>query len=231
MQTATKRQFLTGICLTSAGALFGFSSSQACSRVTASEDLMREHGVLRRILFAYSEAAARLRSAPASVSPDALQKAARLFRAFGEEYHEQRLEENIIFPALVQNKKEMAAHIGILIAQHHAGRELTGYILSQTGKNNDSWSRNATELAAALESLVRMYRPHAAREDTVIFPAWKESLKGHQYEEAGEKFEDIEKQQFGKDGFEQAILQLNDIEAKLGLADLDRFTATKIPKA
>src|SRR5215831_4283846 len=41
--------------------------------VTATEDLMREHGVLRRALLVYSEAAAKLRSSPSTVAPDALQ--------------------------------------------------------------------------------------------------------------------------------------------------------------
>jgi hypothetical protein len=40
--------------------------------VTATEDLMREHGVLRRALFVYSEAVGRLRSNPSAVAPDAL---------------------------------------------------------------------------------------------------------------------------------------------------------------
>jgi len=53
--------------------------------VTATEDLMREHGVLRRALLVYSEAATRLHSNPSAVAPDVLQKTARLFRAFGED--------------------------------------------------------------------------------------------------------------------------------------------------
>src|SRR5207244_3390110 len=55
--------------------------------VTANEDLMREHGVLRRALLVYGECAARLRQNPSSVDPAALHKTAQLFREFGEEYH------------------------------------------------------------------------------------------------------------------------------------------------
>jgi len=33
------------------------------------------------------------RAFPASISPEELQKTARLFRAFGEDYHEKKLEE------------------------------------------------------------------------------------------------------------------------------------------
>ena len=40
-----------------------------------------------------------------------------------------------------------------------------------------------------------------------------------------EKFEDIEHQQFGEDGFEKAVKQIADIEAQLGMSDLSSFTA------
>jgi hemerythrin-like domain-containing protein len=172
--------------------------------VTATEDLMREHGVLRRALFVYSEAAARLRSNPSSVSPDAIHKTAILFRAFGEEYHEKKLEEAYIFPAVKKAGGEAASYPDILVAQHSRGREVTDYILATTqGVKLDA--NNAEPLALAMEFLVRMYRPHAAREDTIVFPAWKQTLTAKQLDEMNDKFEDIEHQQFGEDGFENAV--------------------------
>jgi hemerythrin superfamily protein len=42
-----------------------------------------------------------------------------------------------------------------------------------------------------------MYRPHAAREDTAIFPAWKQRLTATELDEMGDKFEEIEREQFG----------------------------------
>ena len=51
--------------------------------ITAVEDLMREHGILRRALIVYSESAVKLRSGSATTLFDALHKTAGLFRAFG----------------------------------------------------------------------------------------------------------------------------------------------------
>src|SRR5689334_3501028 len=68
--------------------------------VTATEDLMREHGILRRALLVYSAAAVKLRANASAVPPDALQKTAKLFQTFGEDYHEKKLEETYIFPAV-----------------------------------------------------------------------------------------------------------------------------------
>jgi hemerythrin-like domain-containing protein len=191
--------------------------------VTAAEDLMREHGVLRRALFVYSESAVRLRSNPSGVLPDAIQKTAKLFRAFGEDYHEKKLEEAFIFPAVKKAGGPAASYTDILIEQHNRGRDLTDYILDLTRTKFEA--ENGGALARALEIMVRMYRPHAAREDTVIFPAWKQTLTAKQLDKMNDKFEDIERQMLGENGFEIAVKQISEIEAELGLADLSQFTA------
>jgi len=196
--------------------------------VTAVEDLMREHGVLRRALFVYSEAAARLRGDPSAVALETLQKTARLFRAFGEDYHEKKLEEAHIFPAVRKAGGEAAGFVDVLITQHQRGREITDYILTAT-QSSEPGAAGAQQLAQAMDTLVRMYRPHAAREDTVIFAAWKQTLTAAQLDEMGDKFEDIEREQFGEDGFENAVKQIAEIEARLGLADLGQFTAPAPP--
>jgi hemerythrin-like domain-containing protein len=192
--------------------------------VTATEDLMREHGILRRALLVYTAAANKLRANPASVPPDALQKTARLFRAFGEDYHEKKLEEPYIFPAVKKAGGPAASYPDILVVQHNRGREITDYILSVT-QGAKLGVANAEPLARAMESLVLMYRNHAAREDTIVFPAWKKTLPEKELHEMGEKFEEIEHQQFGEDGFDNAVRQVSDIEGALGLTDISQFTA------
>ncbi len=197
--------------------------------VTATEDLMREHGVLRRALLIYTAAASRLRSRLADVSPEALQKTARLFRAFGEEYHEKMLEEAFIFPAVKQAGGPAAAYADILISQHQRGREITDYVIAVTQGAKLSTGKAVT-LSQALDSFVLMYRHHAAREDTIVFPAWKQTLTAQQLDEMGDKFEDIEHRQFGAGGFEDAVKQIGDIETSLGLSDISQFTAPPPPK-
>jgi hemerythrin-like domain-containing protein len=197
--------------------------------VTATEDLMREHGVLRRALLVYTATASKLRDNAASIDAGALQKTAKLFRAFGEEYHEKKLEEVYIFPAVKRAGGPAASLPDILVAQHNRGREITDYIINVT--NGGKLSGNNEALAKALESFVLMYRNHAAREDTIIFPAWKLTLTAGQLDEMGDKFEEIEKQQFGADGYEDAVNQMAAIEASLGLADLSQFTAPPPPQA
>ena len=242
-----RRQLITGISLAGAGVLLNAcrtspsGSGSATNKsdepapgeaapveVTAAEDLMREHGILRRALLVYRESATRLRQDAASVPPDVLEKAANLFRVFGEDYHEQKLEEVYILPIVKKAPVMAAGYVDVLMDQHTRGREITDYLLSIT-KADRIPSNSVEPLAKALESFVRMYEHHAAIEDTVVFPAWKTAIGQAELDALGEKFEEIEHQQFGDDGFEAALKRMEEIETSLGLSNLDMFTAPPPP--
>jgi hemerythrin-like domain-containing protein len=197
--------------------------------VTATEDLMREHGVIRRALLVYAETVPKLRKNAAAIDAKALWQAAHLFRTFGEDYHEKMLEEEHIFPLVRKQGAALARYADILIAQHARGREITDYILSVTSSGKIS-SMHAEPLARVFEGFVRMYENHAAREDTIIFPAWKTNFTDKQLDEISDQFEDIEHKMFGKDGFEDAEKKISDIEGMLGFADLAQFTPPPPPK-
>jgi hemerythrin-like domain-containing protein len=191
--------------------------------VGAVEDLMREHGVIRRILVVYSEVARKL-AGTTSIDAASLGDAARLFREFGEDYHERALEEQHIFPQLRAARSPASPLVDTLLTQHQRGRSVTDYVFSVASKGSIG-TGDAKPLSDALSNIVRMYEPHAAWEDTVVFPAWKEALGKRRVAEMGEKFEDIEHQRFGKDGFDDAVQRVGAIEQRLGLHDLASFTA------
>lgn len=197
--------------------------------VTATEDLMREHGILRRALLVYQESAVKLRQDAASFPAEVLEKTAQLFRVFGEDYHEKRLEEVYIIPTLKNAPGGAGAYADVLLAQHTRGREITDYLLS-VSKADRIPTNQVEPLAKALESFVRMYEHHAALEDTVVFPAWKAATGAQEFEELSEKFEEVETEIFGADGFDSALKRIEEIEASLGLTNLDMFTAPPPPK-
>ena len=221
----------TGLLLAASPALAPLAEAHGDENdVSAVEDMMREHGVLRRALLVYSESAARLRrNGAGATNPLAVNDTAKLFRTFGEDYHERKLEEAYVFPA-VRKKGGAAAELAdVLVTQHNRGREITDYILSVTGMGSIG-TGDAGPLAKAMETFVRMYQNHAAREDTVVFQAWKKAIPPHVMEEMGEKFEKIEHEQFGEDGFEDALRQIAAVEQTLGYADLAQFTAPPPPR-
>ena len=79
-------------------------------------------------------------------------------------------------------------------------------------------------LSGSLKAFVRMYNPHEAREDTVLFPALRKIVTKSEYDALGEDFEKKEHQLFGEDGFDKIVDRVAAIEKKLGIHDLAQFT-------
>jgi hemerythrin-like domain-containing protein len=185
--------------------------------------------VLRRALLVFLEVVPKLRQNAAGVDAAALQQTAKLFRTFGEDYHERMLEEQHIFPLIRKQGPELKRYSDILVEQHNRGREVTDYVLAVTNGQRISVA-HVEPLAKVLETFVLMYQNHAAREDTIVFPAWKKNFTDKQLDEVSDQFEDIEHKMFGKDGFEDAEKQIGKIERTLGFADLAQFTPPAPPK-
>ena len=191
--------------------------------VSPPEDLMREHGVLKRILLIYGEAIRRMttnQDLPVEVVLDS----ARIIRSFVEDYHE-KLEENYLFPRF-ENAGKLVDLTKTLRTQHEAGRRVTDLTISLA---KQSTLKNDSERARFIESLqqfIRMYNPHEAREDTVLFPAFRMIVSGHEFDSLGEEFEKKENELFGEDGFGKIVDRVAGLEKRLGIYELAQFTPT-----
>ena len=192
--------------------------------VSPPEDLMREHGVLRRVLLIYDEILWRRLAHDEAFPPEVLLASARVIRRFIEDYHE-KLEEEFIFPRF-RSAATSIELVDTLLAQHRAGRALTDAILVRANHQALANPGERAKLMAALRLFARMYRPHAAREDTVLFPSLRSIVSAHEFYALGEEFEDREHDLFGKDGFESVVAQVAELERKLGIGELDSFTAS-----
>jgi hemerythrin-like domain-containing protein len=183
--------------------------------VSTNEDLMREHGVLNRVLLIYDEAVRQIQGNQRFDS-GILTKSAGLIKSFIEDYHE-KLEENYLFPRFEKAGK-LVDLVKTLRAQHAAGRNVTDRILASVKV------KDMQTTSASLAAFVRMYRPHEAREDTVLFPALHDIVSKHEYDALGDQFEAIERKTFGGEGFEMAVDQVAALERQLGIYDLSQFT-------
>jgi hemerythrin-like domain-containing protein len=191
--------------------------------ISPTEDLMREHGVLERILLIYDEILWRRLPSGAEFPPEVLSKSADLVRRFIEDYHE-KLEEDYLFPRFEKAGK-LPDLVQVLRVQHRAGRQLTDSIKNLATLQAIKATAGREKLSNALRLFIRMYRPHAAREDTVLFPAFRSIVSAHEYAALGEEFEDKEHALFGKEGFEKIVADVAELERMLGLNDLAGFTA------
>jgi hypothetical protein len=169
-RAVNRRRFLTAAGLTGGAVLAGCGAAATGGKgsaamkepgeegeeeVSPGEDLMREHGVLERVLLVYGEGARRL-EADQDVPPEPL-TGARLVRRFIEDHREQ-LEENFLFPRF-EKVGLLVDLVAVLRAQHQAGRRVTDEIEQLAGKIG---AEGQARPAAALRSFARMYRPHAA---------------------------------------------------------------------
>ncbi|MFO7956106.1 MAG: hemerythrin domain-containing protein [Candidatus Brocadiia bacterium] len=184
--------------------------------ISAAEDLMREHGVMDRLLLVYEEAHGAM-SVELDVSLALVVRATRLVQDFIEAYHEQ-LEEEFIFPRM-QEGDGYERLVRILRKQHEASRAVTSRILTRA-----EGAGRPAPVGDELDAYVRMYRPHMAREDTVLFPAMYGVIPPPELDELGEQFEEREHELFGDDGFAAVVDQVAEMEQELGIHDLAQFT-------
>jgi len=189
--------------------------------VSPAEDLMREHGALNRILLLYDAGVARI-EARKDFPPDVLSSAAGIVRRFIEDYLE-KMEEEHLFPRFEKAGK-LVDLVHTLKRQHEAGRALTRQI--EQGATAAALKDHAgrARTVRALRLFIRMYRPHEAREDTILFPALHEIVTPNEYDALGDQFEDQEHKLFGEEGFEKVVAKIAELEKKVGLYELAQFT-------
>jgi hemerythrin-like domain-containing protein len=190
--------------------------------VSPAEDLMREHGLLNRILLVYEEGIRRLAKGGADLHPEVIASAAGIVKRFVEDYHE-KLEEEHLFPRF-EKAGRLTDLVHVLKAQHAAGRTVTADVQRLANAKALESVDERGRLRAALESFIRMYRPHEAREDTVLFPAFRDIVKGKEYDELGDRFEEKENQLFGDKGFAKMVEEVAGLEMKFGIHELGQFT-------
>jgi hemerythrin-like domain-containing protein len=189
-------------------------------QVSPPEDLMQEHGLLNRVLLIYDTCRIHLINKE-TFPVESITNAAGIIRAFVEDYHEKQ-EENYLFPRF-KKANQLTDLVDILLQQHQAGRNITDQItqITKTATRTDTETQKLIELLTAFNT---MYRPHEAREDTVLFPAFRKIVSQHEYDSLGEEFEDNEHKRFGEDGFETMVNKVAGIEKQLGIYELAQFT-------
>ena len=196
------------------------TTAESEAPVPPTEDLMREHGVLRRILLLY-EAGSRRLSQGEDMESSVFVQAAETMRDFIHDYHE-KLEEDHLFPHF-RKAGRMVPLVDVLIEQHAAGRKLTEKILQIAPTARTDSGRRKT-MIDAMQASITLYQPHAAREDTDIFPTVRSLVTPSEFDGLGETFEKEEKSRFGADGFEKMVKAVNGIEKRIGTDDLSKYT-------
>lgn len=135
----------------------GEPAVDAAAAATAAEDLMREHGVLNRLMLVYEAAL----SPPASgleIIHEVLHGTASLIRSFIEDYHG-LLEEKFLFPEF-DRQRTLTTLVKTLRDQHRLGRALTGVVLRHATADGIAHDATRAQVTRACRDFIRP-REHA----------------------------------------------------------------------
>jgi hypothetical protein len=191
------------------------------------EALMRQHGMIGRVLLVYEETARRLADEGASLElpfrPDAgfvtvsgvVRSAAHLIRTVVEEHHE-AAEERLVFARLKEAGRSTRL-VDALLDQHRRGRALTDAILRRVEESRAG--EHDAALAALLRDYSRLSRAHAAREDMLLMPSFKATLDGVAYRDVA--YELTHERPFSDDGWPTIEADIGAMEAALGMIGAD----------
>jgi len=218
--------FAAGAGVAHAGSSGAATDSLSVLRVpTPGEDLMTEHGLLTRILLIYRH----LMTSQASGQPVQAAHArdsALIIHDYIEAFHEE-LEEAYVFPRLM-HAGQLKPTISTLLLQHARGRELTQLILADSDGSATLPATTAGRVTSAMAAFVRMYEPHEAREDTVVYPAFRAMLEPAEIADLSQRFAGLQTEQFGNNAFAGMVGRVAAIEQALGIYDLAQFTPPNI---
>lgn len=228
LNQSSRRRFIKagGIFIAASGMgaavkAFAKEEEKESEEISPPEDLMREHGALKRILLIYGEAIRRIDNNE-DLPPEPLADSAKIIRHFVEDYHE-KLEENFLFPRFKKANK-LIDLVNVLLQQHQAGRRLTDITIQLATSQALKSADDRRKLVDSMRQFIRMYSPHEAREDTVLFPAFRGIVSAHEFDSLGEDFEKKEEELFGQGGFLKVVDHVAEIEKQLGIYDLAQFT-------
>src|SRR5205085_2569044 len=77
---------------------------------------------------------------------------------------------------------KMTDLVDVLLQQHQRGRRLTDVTIQFATNQALKNPGDRLKLADSMRQFIRMYNPHEAREDTVLFPAFRDIVSGHEFD-------------------------------------------------
>jgi len=187
--------------------------------ITATERLMRDSGLLLRILSIY-EAGGRRLGGGEDIEPAIFTQAAEIMRDFVHGYHEKQEDEQV-FPRF-KKAGRMVELIDIMMAQHASGQKLTASILELASKSGSKAERQS--MIDAMQASIVLYRPHVAREMTDVLPTLRTLVTPNEFDELSAALDKDESEKLGKGGFDKMAKKVEALEKRIGINDLSVFT-------
>jgi hemerythrin-like domain-containing protein len=193
---------------------------EGMEKMSPTEELSVEHGILTRILLAMDKVLTGEGSiTKANLGP--INQGCALIKQAVVDHH-MKIEEEEVYPQF--ENTELADFTGTLISQHIEGRKLLARMesLSRTGAVRDRSEMD--ELKRAFNDFKDMITAHAAWEETILFPVMEGTWSKDDLNDLRESQEQDEKKLLGKDATEKLNSMLTSLESACGVNDVSDFT-------
>ncbi len=219
----SRRSFIALAGATGAGVLAGCSKPDQSTgdADTTIEIVARQHGVLCRAVAILEEIRGGM-DARMDLPPEIIRGTVEIIHLFIVNHHQQ-MEEKFIYPIFDATGK-MSALVGVLREQHAAGSQLIGMMSGLCAEFSAKDLEKRRTMGSAIHLFGRMYRAHADREDTALFPLLRRMMPPKAYADLSSACRKAESDFLGQNGFEETIRKLTDYENILGIGDLATFT-------
>lgn len=176
---------------------------------------MREHGIAERVILIHERAAGLLEGNERFDAGLVGESACIVMRVIHGKHEVE--EEKVLFP-VVKRAPEAGGLVEVLRRQHAKGRALTALIGANVTRERLQQRDEVRRLIAALRSFGSMYRAHAAYENTLIYPVFRESRDVGEYRAASAQLRADEREIGEADDAHAICARLDHIEQALGLS-------------
>lgn len=186
------------------------------------EDLMREHGVVERILLIYQRILEKAITGQ-EIDISVIARASQMIDEFVSNHHEKE-EEEYVFPKF-REANYIVGLVDTLEHQHDVSRELNRQVMELSAKGADISQEDLVRLLDRCGMFINMYLPHISRENTIVFPTFFDIVSSEYIRDIGEKMEDGEEEALGNTGFRGFVGRVAELEKEVGCYDLSQYTA------
>lgn len=189
---------------------------EAMEKISPTEELCIEHAMLDRIMLAMNHTLKKAGSKKADYAP--IKQACSMIRQVVDAHH-MVIEEEEIYPKF-QGDPILGKMVKDFEEQHEEARRMV-YRMEELAEGGKS---SATELKGIFVDFHDMIMAHAAREETVLFPAMMGTWSDDDLDALKETQEEHERELLGEDAAEKVYEMLGDLEAAAGIESVADFT-------
>lgn len=189
---------------------------EAMEKISPTEELCIEHAMLDRIMLAMNRTLKVPGGKKSDFSP--IVKACDMIKQVVDEHH-MKIEENEVYPKF-EGDPVLGPMIEDFVEQHDEARKMVDRMRELAG----SGKPDTAELKRVFTDFHDMMMAHAAREETVLFPAMEGTWSDKDLDALKEAQEEDEKELLGEDADEKVYKMLGDLESAAGIESVADFT-------